>query len=95
LARRTPGQRQNWDRDETEKLIRDLHSLINGGSEEHKLSPAEDRSEAIRLRSGTFERIDNLLRNGEIREVFVSIAIEREIRRRQSEAETEKQARKE
>jgi hypothetical protein len=75
--------------------MRDLQSLINVGSEENKLSPAEGRSEAITLRSETLERIDNLLRHGEIREAFVSIAVEREIRRRQSEAETEKQARKE
>jgi hypothetical protein len=79
LARHTPSQRPSWDRDETEKLMRDLQSLINVGSEEDKLSPAEGRSEAITLRSGTLERIDNQLRNGEIREAYVSIAIEREI----------------
>jgi hypothetical protein len=95
LARHTPSQRPNWDRDETEKLVRDLQSLITVRSEENMLSPAEDRSEAITLRSGTLERIDNQLRNGEIREAFVSIAIEREIKRRQSEAESENQARKE
>jgi hypothetical protein len=95
LARHPPSQRPNRDRDETEKLIRDLQSLVDIGAGENKLSPVEDHSEAITLRSGTLERIDNLLRKGEMREVFVSIAIEHEISRRQSEAETEKQARKE
>jgi hypothetical protein len=86
LARHIPSQQRDRGRDDTEQLIRDLQSLV--GSEENKPSPVEDRSEAITVRSETLGRIDNLLRIGEIREVFVSIAIEREIRRRQSEAET-------
>jgi hypothetical protein len=95
LARHIPSQRRKLDRDEAEHLIRDLESLVHIASEENKVSPVEDHSEALTLRSETLGKIDNLLRKGEIREVFVSIAIEHEIRRRQSEVETEKQARKE
>ena len=95
MARHIPSQRRKWDRDEAEHLIRDLQSLVHIASEENKLSPVEDHSEAITLPSETLERIDNLLCKGEIREVFVSIAIEHEIRRRQSKTEAEKQARKE
>jgi hypothetical protein len=55
--------------------------------DDNQLSPAKDRCEVITLFSGTPARLDSVLRKGEIREGVVSIAIEREIRRRQIENE--------
>jgi hypothetical protein len=100
LGRHTPSHQRGQGRGKAKDLIRALQSLFDiiseaNISEANRLSPVEDHSEAITLRSGILERIDNQLREGEGREDFVSFAVEVEIARRQSDTDTEKQARKE
>jgi hypothetical protein len=59
--------------------IQEMHN----GTDDNRLPPAKDRCEVITLHPGTMTRLDSVLNEGEMREDLLSIAIEREIRRRQ------------
>jgi hypothetical protein len=60
-------------------MIQEMHH----GIDDNQLSPASDRREVIALYPGTMARLDSVLHDSETREDLLSIAIEREIRRRQ------------
>jgi hypothetical protein len=59
------------------------------GKRKKKGERVTDEETTARFRSGTFDRIDGVLRNDETRTGFIREAVEKEIRRRMREARSE------